>query len=58
MHPRKLARQVARAQLEKAGATGYNKKRKDPNLNATIPSYFQRHWRDIARGIAEKGAKT
>ena len=58
MHPRKLARQVARAQLEKAGATGYNKKRVDHNLNAIIPSYFQRHWRDIARGMTEKGAKT
>lgn len=51
MHPRKLARQVARAQLDKVGATGYNKKRADH-------SYFQRHWRDIARGIVEKGAKT
>lgn len=58
MHPRRLARQVARAQLDKAGATGYNKKRVDCNLNAIIPSYFQRYWRDIARGMAEKGAKT
>lgn len=58
MHPRKLARQVARAQLDKTGATGYNKKRVDYNLNAIIPSYFQRHWRDIARGMVEKGAKT
>ena len=51
MHPRRLARRVARAQLDKVGATGYNKKRADH-------SYFQRHWRDIARGMVEKGAKT
>lgn len=57
MHPRKLARRVARAQLDKAGATGYNKKRIDHNLSAVIPSHFQRHWREIAKGVVEKGAK-
>ena len=55
MHPRKLARQVARAQLDKAGATGYNKER---IFNGkAIPSYFQRHWREIAKGVVEKGVK-
>ena len=55
MHPRKLARRVARAQLDKAGATGYNKRR--PFNGMVMPSYFQRNWRDIARGVVEKGAK-
>lgn len=56
MHPRGLARSVARAQLDKAGATGYNKKRNYKGM--VMPSYFKRNWRDIARGVAQKGVKT
>ena len=55
MHPRKLARQVARAQLDRAGATGYNKKQFF--IGMVVPSYFQRNWRNIARGVVEKGVK-
>lgn len=54
MHPRKLARQVARAQLDKAGATGYNKERYFKGVKT--PSYFQSNWKKIAARVVRKGA--
>lgn len=46
LHPRKLARQMARNLLTRAGATGFNK-----------TGVFRTHWRGFAREAAEKGAK-
>lgn len=46
LHPRKLARQMARNTLTRAGATGYNK-----------TGMFRARWKGIARDIAEKGVK-
>lgn len=44
--PRKLARQMARAQLDKKGATGYNK---GPVIMGTrASSHFARHWKELA----------
>ncbi len=44
--PRKLARQMARAQMDKKGATGYNK---EPVIMGTrASSHFARHWKELA----------
>lgn len=53
MHPRRLARQIARAQLDKAGATGYNHRQIYNSI--VYPSYFQRNWKNIAKGMAKRG---
>lgn len=47
LHPRRLARSVARAQLQKAGVTGFNKSMKLPN-GMRIPSMFSANWRNTA----------
>ena len=50
LHPRRLARKMAKAQLDRRGATGYNK----PNTSATGKvnlgggSTFSRTWREFA----------
>lgn len=44
--PRKLARQMARAQLDKKGVTGYNKE--PVIMGARARSHFARHWKELA----------
>ena len=46
IHPRKLARQIARASLDREGVTGYNKEGFDFRGRRT-PSLFSRMWREI-----------
>ena len=53
LHPRRLARKVAKAQYDKAGATGYNKPR---ILNGMlIPSRFSQDWRNVAAMTLQRG---
>ena len=52
MHPRKLARSVARHRLDKEGATGYNKAR---FANGT--SYFALYWNEITKQVLKEGIK-
>lgn len=52
-HPRKLARQMARAQFDKSKIHGYNKERTGMN-GSRIPSLFARKWREIAEQKARK----
>ena len=47
IHPRKLARQMAKSQLDKAKVTGYNKEPIGPTGRKT-PSLFSRKWRELA----------
>ena len=55
MHPRKLARSMAKSQLEKDGATGFNKQRYVNGVKT--PSYFSRVWRKCAaQATNKKGA--
>ena len=62
LHPRKLARQIARASLDREGVTGYNKEGFDLQGRRT-PSLFARNWRSLAVGSRitaprkKKGAK-
>lgn len=49
--PRKLARQMAKAQLERSHITGYNKERIGPD-GRKMPSLFARNWRDLAQQAA------
>lgn len=44
--PRKLARSMARAKLDKQGATGYNKK--IFLMGRRAPSRFARKWKELA----------
>lgn len=46
--PRKLARQMAKAQLDKSKVTGYNKERIGKD-GRKMPSVFARNWRDLAQ---------
>ena len=46
MHPRSLARSMAKHQLEAEGATGINKRK--PINGAKAPSYFSRYWKKFA----------
>lgn len=46
LHPRKLARQIARASLDREGVTGYNKEGFDLK-GRRIPSLFARKWREL-----------
>lgn len=54
LHPRRLARQKARKALDKAGVTGYNKRKRGTNGIYT-PSYFSRVWKPIAKGEKRLG---
>lgn len=47
IHPRKLARSMAKAQLDKAKVTGYNKERIGPN-GRKMPSMFSINWKDLS----------
>lgn len=51
LHPRKLARSMAKAQLEQSGVTGYNRERTEPD-GRKMPSIFARNWRDLAQQTA------
>ena len=51
LHPRKLARSMAKAQLEQSSVTGYNRERIGPD-GRKMPSVFARNWRDLARQAA------
>ena len=47
IHPRRLARKMAKAQLDRRGATGYNKP--TTLLNGKVgPSVFAQHWKAFA----------
>ena len=47
IHPRRLARQIAKAKLDNAGATGYNKQHGRDIKGNPIPSTFARTWKKI-----------
>lgn len=47
IHPKRLARSVARAKLEAAGVTGYNKQNGVDLYGRKIPSAFSRNWKKI-----------
>ena len=51
LHPRKLARSMAKAQLDKNHVTGYNKERIGVD-GKKMPSVFARNWRDLAQQAA------
>ena len=46
IHPRRLARQVARHQLDRSHITGYNKERTGIGGNK-MPSTFASKWKEI-----------
>lgn len=50
IHPRRLARKMAKAQLDRRGATGYNKRGVSATgkLMHSASSTFSRTWRDFA----------
>ena len=50
IHPRRLARKMAKAQLDRRGATGYNKRGRSATgkLMHSAGSTFSRTWRDFA----------
>ena len=58
--PRRLARMMAKAQLDRRGATGYNKPHILPN-GKIAPSTFAQHWKHFAIEASQiknpKGAK-
>ena len=47
IHPRKLARSMARSYLNELHVTGYNKERKSATW-MIIPSLFSRKWKETA----------
>ena len=51
VHPRKLARQMAKAQLDAAKVTGYNKERIGMD-GKKMPSVFARNWRLLSMKAA------
>lgn len=51
IHPRKLARQMAKAQLDRQKVTGYNKETVSRD-GYKIPSVFARNWRKLAQEAA------
>lgn len=53
IHPRKLARQMAKGQLDKQKVTGYNKEHIGMD-GRRQPSVFARKWRDLAVKAAKE----
>lgn len=51
LHPRKLARSMAKAKLDQTKVTGYNRERTGPD-GRKMPSVFARNWRDLAKQAA------
>ena len=60
LHPRSLARKMAKAHLDRNGATGYNKPQTLLNGKAG-PSLFAQHWKSLTlqamKPQKKKGAK-
>ena len=54
MHPRRLARKVAKAKLDRAGVTGYNKPTVVMNAGRTGPSKFSENWKKIAVRVVNR----
>jgi hypothetical protein len=52
VHPRRLARQMARAEFDRAGVTGYNKPTMDATGTMNGPSKFSCYWRKTAATVA------
>ena len=61
LHPRRLARRMAKAELDRRGATGYNKPTVVMGAGRTGPSKFSVIWRKFALEASKtnnsKGAK-
>lgn len=63
LHPRRLARKMAKAQLDRRGATGYNKKNRGlyGKTGHSAPSTFAKNWKHFAieamKPRNKKGAK-
>ena len=58
--PRRLARKMAKAQLDRRGATGYNKPSLIMGRGKVGPSTFSQHWKHFAieaSQIRKKGSK-
>ena len=59
--PRRLARMMAKAQLDRRGVTGYNKPSMVMNKWRVGPSRFSQHWKHFAVEASQiknpKGAK-
>lgn len=57
MHPRSLARSMAKHQLQTEGATGVNKRHKNHGVNT--PSFFSTNWKKytIKASKIKKGGK-
>lgn len=53
IHPRRLARSIARAHLDKAGVTGYNQKPGHDLEGRALPSPFARGWKRIITQAAK-----
>ncbi len=51
LHPRKLARSMAKAKLDQAKVTGYNRERTGHD-GRKMPSVFANNWRDLAQQAA------
>ena len=60
IHPRRLARKMAKAQLDRRGATGYSKPSMVMNKGRVGPSHFSQHWKHFAIEASQfrkKGSK-
>ena len=53
LHPRRLARKMAKRQLDRRGATGYNK----PGKFGNTPSKFSMNWKHFAVEAMETNKK-
>ena len=56
VHPRRLARQMAKAALDAEGVTGYNKEGVDVK-GRRVPSRFARYWRKLTVEVAARKLK-
>ena len=54
MHPRRLARKMAKAELDRTGVTGYNKPTMSEQGLMNGPSKFSTNWRKIAANVAKR----
>ena len=55
-HPRRLARKMAKRQLDKAGVTGYNKEQVGIN-GKKMKSAFARNWKKVAAETISRPVK-
>lgn len=56
LHPRRLARQMAKAALDVEGVTGYNKEGVDLK-GRRVRSIFARNWRKLTAEVAARKPK-